>query len=105
MQTPLQIEGTWEQIAALGQSLIGCRVRLTVLSDEENSVEEPQTPLSEQFARISLKLKVRTLPTNHNKAYGTSFNPFRPPNLLRRIGSVLSVNLRRSAIHGKMRRL
>ncbi len=47
MQTPLQIEGTWEQIATLGRSLIGRRVRLTVLSDEEDATEEPGLAVSD----------------------------------------------------------
>lgn len=54
LYTPLQIEGTWEQIAALAESLSGYRLRLTVLTNTETAASPPLAApaLSELFAQI-----------------------------------------------------
>ena len=54
VQSPMQIEGTWEQIVALAPSLSGYRLRLTVLvkPDDECTAPESAGSLSDQFAHI-----------------------------------------------------
>ena len=56
LQSPLCVEGTWEQISSLGQSLSGYRLRLTVLGKEDvdttNNLSEPAQSLSAAFAAI-----------------------------------------------------
>jgi len=54
VRVPMQIEGTWDQIAPLASSLTGRRLRLTVLdSIEEDAVPPPgRSLLSDQFADI-----------------------------------------------------
>ena len=54
IRTPMQVEGTWDQIASLAQSLSHCRLRLTVLDTyaDNRPEDQPKQPLSERFARI-----------------------------------------------------
>ncbi|HZT41256.1 MAG TPA: hypothetical protein VFA07_03660 [Chthonomonadaceae bacterium] len=52
IQEALQIEGTWEQIAALGKSLAGRRVRLTVLPSQAVGEPAEARPIEEVFAEI-----------------------------------------------------
>ncbi len=50
------LEGTWEEIASHSKSLIGRRVRLTVLEDE--TVPKPNDAMLEALRKVSERSKV-----------------------------------------------
>jgi hypothetical protein len=54
IRMPMQVEGTWDQIASLAQSLSHCRLRLTVLDTHADIGPEnqPKQSISDRFAEI-----------------------------------------------------
>lgn len=48
----LQIEGTWEQVALLGNSLAGQRVRVTVLTAAPGPETKNTVPIAQAFAEM-----------------------------------------------------
>jgi hypothetical protein len=43
-EKPLEIEGTWEDIVSHSDTLAGCQVRVTVLSDPPPSQSQDKSP-------------------------------------------------------------